>query len=335
MNNPFVSVCVPVYNGEQYLGKTISSLLTQDYENYEVVIIDNASTDSTPKIAKSFNDKKLRYVRFEELVSFQDNWSRSFDVANGKYLSICHADDTYEPNFISTNTAFLDSHPHLSAVFSSVNLISSNGTKIGELNRPVSLPEELDARLLVHFCVDEGYFPLICPTFTVSKSVAEKCGRFDNSFRFAADMDYYFRLLKFGNIGFLNEHLMNYRQHPAQGSVNLNNTTDTQSEFFRILEVFCQHNNIHISKEESKKLNTYKRWGAVIDAISYARFGNTVIAFEKTKSSIHLSDFFINFPSPKFLFRGLFSTSFLISQYLHLGKVFADLVWWYRQKRRS
>lgn len=331
----FVSVCVPVHNFEKYVGETIESLLDQDYDNYEVVILDNASTDSTPKIAKSFKDPRVRYLRFEELVPAHENWNRVFKVAKGEYVSICHADDTYNRNYVSKCAAYLDSHPSSSAVFSSAYLISQKGERLGKSMRPASLGKVIGHRELALFCAKQGYFPLICPTFMVRASAAKKCGKFDLSRKFAMDMDYYFRLLDHGKIGFLNEPLVNYRQHPAQGSVNLSNTIDTQAEFFSILEREFEKGGISLGGAERRKFESFRRWGRMIDGISYAKFGKTREALKNSSESFSPSDSLIDFPSPKFIFRGAFSAAFLLSLYLGLGKPFSDAVYWYKRKKRE
>lgn len=331
----FVSACIPVHNGEKYVRETIASLLSQDYEDYEVVVIDNASTDSTPKIIDSFGDGRLRTVHFDELAPHQKNWSRAFDVARGDFISICHADDTYEPGFISSSAGFLGRKESSCAVFTGANLISARGDKIGEINRPQSLPAELDAPTLLRFCVDEGYFPLVCPTFMVRNEAAKKCGRFDSSMKFAFDMDYYLRLFDYGNLGFIGERLVNYRQHPLQGSVNLNYTTDTQAEFFALLGRELSKRSISLTQEQRGRLDAYRRWGGIVDALSHAKTGNADAAMRKTRESLRLSDCATDFPSPRFLLRGAFSSAFLASQYLHLGKAFADAVFWYKRRKRS
>lgn len=331
----FVSACIPAYNGEKYVRETIASLLSQDYGNYEVVLIDNASTDSTAKISKSFKDKRLRYVKYEKLAPAHENWGRSFEAAKGEYVCICHADDTYEKDFVSKCAAYLDAHPSSVAVFSSANTISLKGARLGKILRPASLPKVLSRDELALFCAHEGYFPLICPSFCVRGATAKECGKFNGKIKFAFDMDYYFRLFHYGKIGFLEDTLVNYRQHPAQGSVNLNDTTDTQAEFFTILERELAKGGIKLTAPERRKLDSYRRWGRTIDAVAYARFGRMQEAFRNSYDSFSILDALIGFPSPKFLFRGAFSFAFLASLYLRLGKPFADAVFYYKRMKRS
>jgi glycosyltransferase involved in cell wall biosynthesis len=331
----FVSACIPAHNGEKYVRETIRSLLLQDYGNYEVVLIDNASTDSTEKIAKSFGDSRLRYVKYEKLAPPQENWGRSFEAAKGEYVCICHADDTYEKDYVSKCAAYLDAHPSSAAVFSAATMMSQKGRRMGKILRPASLPKVISHDELALFCAHQGYFPLICPSFCVRADAAEKCGKFDGKIKFAFDMEYYFRLFDCGKIGFLGDTLVNYRQHPAQGSVNLNDTTDTQAEFFLILERELAKGGIKLAPAERRKLNSYRRWGRTIDAVAYARFGRMQEAFRNSSESFSISDALIAFPSPRFIFRGAFSLAFLASLYLRLGKPFADAVFYYKRMKRG
>ena len=102
---PKVSVCIPSYNGARYLGETIASVLAQDSSDYELVICDNASTDDTPRVGRSFPDRRVRYVRFDAFVSQSANWDRCLDLAAGDYVVLLHADDLIRPGFLRRASA--------------------------------------------------------------------------------------------------------------------------------------------------------------------------------------------------------------------------------------
>jgi glycosyltransferase involved in cell wall biosynthesis len=339
-NLPKVTVCIPAYNAEKFIGETVRSLVRQDYPNYEIIVIDNSSTDSTGEIVQKVKGEtraeNLSCVRFEEFLPSCENWGRAFDLATGDYVTICHADDAYEPNAISTEAEFLSSNPECVAVFSSATTISGTGKKLGEINRPGEFSSgKVDARSLLKFCAKNGYFPLICPSFMVRTNTAKKCGKFNCSFIFAFDMDYYMRLFEFGSIGFLGERLTRYRQHPLQGVARLNDATDTQKEFFDILEREMEKYAVKLSAQDQRKLAAYRRWGRTIDALTHIRAGNEGRARSLARESFRLADALFDFPSKKFLSRFSFSLVFLVSQYLFLGKAFASLVFRYRIMKRN
>ena len=90
---PEVSVCVPVYRGEAFLAETIHSVLSQTFEDFELVLLDNASTDETPHIARSFGDPRLRIVTNATTLSQPDNWRRAVELCRAPLVKLVCADD--------------------------------------------------------------------------------------------------------------------------------------------------------------------------------------------------------------------------------------------------
>ncbi|MFH1470369.1 MAG: glycosyltransferase [Candidatus Micrarchaeota archaeon] len=337
MGKPKVCICIPAYNTGKFIRETIESVLAQDYENLSIIVIDNGSTDETQGIVGSFKDKRLACKRFDKTLPPCENWNRCFGLAKGDYLAIYHSDDIYEKDAASKEVEFLEKNRDCVAVFSSATLISGSGKKIGETSRPGAFSKgKADARELLAFSMRSGYFPLICPTFMVRMSAVEKCGAFDCSgYKFAFDMDYYLRLAEFGEIGFLEQKLIRYRQHPLQGSVRFNDVIDTQREFFQILEKSIGRWGMEFGEKDWKRLRAYERWGGVVDALTYVRAGNSEAALKLTKESFRPLDGLVDFPSPRFMWRAIFTFWFLVLQYLWLGKAFASLVFWYRKRKRE
>src|SRR2546425_9420098 len=95
---PQVSVGLPVYNGERYLAEALDSLLTQSYEDFELIICDNASTDRTGEIARSYaaKDKRVRYARNDKNLGAGGNFRRGFALASGEYFRWAASDDVCE-----------------------------------------------------------------------------------------------------------------------------------------------------------------------------------------------------------------------------------------------
>src|SRR5262245_17750978 len=102
MRAPTVSVGVPVYNGERYLDKALSSILRQDFEDFELIISDNASTDGTAEICKAYADKdrRIRYHRNTSNIGAAPNYNQTFEMARGEYFKWCAHDDICYPTFL-------------------------------------------------------------------------------------------------------------------------------------------------------------------------------------------------------------------------------------------
>src|SRR5215470_9259999 len=117
---PKVSVCIPTYNTARYLPEAIESALRQEFADYELVICDNASTDETAELCGPFQDKGIRYVRFEETVGQAANWNRCLNMAKGEYVVLLHADDLLRPAFLERATRVMDENPGVGLIHCSV-----------------------------------------------------------------------------------------------------------------------------------------------------------------------------------------------------------------------
>jgi glycosyltransferase involved in cell wall biosynthesis len=102
VNHPLVSIGVPVFNGEKLLAQALNSLLNQDYNNLEIIISDNGSTDTTSNICKEFvnKDTRIQYFRSEENFGLSWNFNRVQELSNGKYFMWAAYDDLREPSFV-------------------------------------------------------------------------------------------------------------------------------------------------------------------------------------------------------------------------------------------
>lgn len=111
---PLVSVGMPVYNGEEHLAAAISSVLSQDYRDFELLIVDNASNDATAAIAARFAEKdpRIRYLRNDANIGFLPNFRKALDLAEGRYFTwLAHDDELTDPAYLSTVTAHLEENP--------------------------------------------------------------------------------------------------------------------------------------------------------------------------------------------------------------------------------
>ncbi len=130
MNDPMVSIGLPVYNGEIFIRKALDSLLKQDYDNFELIISDNASTDSTLFICKEYAEKdcRIRIITNENNKGILNNFGLVLKNAKGKYFMWAGCDDYWEPTFVSTLVNFLEKNSSVSVVMSGVKKISQDNT---------------------------------------------------------------------------------------------------------------------------------------------------------------------------------------------------------------
>ena len=119
---PFVSVLTPVYNGESYLAECIESVLAQTYVNWDYTIVDNASTDATSDIVRSYaaQDKRIRHLRFDEFVDATANHNRAFDAINpeSEFCKIVQADNWLYPECLARMVEAAGSSPTVGIISS-------------------------------------------------------------------------------------------------------------------------------------------------------------------------------------------------------------------------
>jgi glycosyltransferase involved in cell wall biosynthesis len=133
-SNPRVSIGVPVYNGENFLKEALDSLLAQTYEDFEIIISDNASTDTTEAICREYaaKDRRIRYYRSEENLGPAWNHNRVFELATGEYFKwACH-DDMCAPDFLQKCVEVLDRDESVVVCYSKTKIIDDTGKVIEE-----------------------------------------------------------------------------------------------------------------------------------------------------------------------------------------------------------
>lgn len=131
---PLVSIGLPVYNGEKYVGAALEALVTQDYEHIEFIISDNCSTDRTEEICREYaaRDPRVRYSRTAQNEGPAPNFHRVFDLSNGKYFMWAAHDDLWERSFVTKCVEKLEQHPEAVIACSNVRIIDEDGKTVSE-----------------------------------------------------------------------------------------------------------------------------------------------------------------------------------------------------------
>jgi glycosyltransferase involved in cell wall biosynthesis len=128
-----LTVGMPVYNGERYLQASLDGIRAQSFEDFEVVIADNASTDATRDIAEAVvaADARFRYVRRPENIGLVGNWNAVFNDTHGEYFQWHSSDDVAAPEFYAAAIALLKARPDAAAAVSEICVIDGDGAEIG------------------------------------------------------------------------------------------------------------------------------------------------------------------------------------------------------------
>lgn len=238
-SKPLVSICIPSYNSEKTIGKTIHSLINQTYKNLEIIIIDNCSADSSVKIAQGFDDARIKIIRCEEhLPAAEKNWNRCFSHANGEFMAIFHADDIYLPEMVSRQVETFLMIPSVGGVFTQGNIINEHDEIIGEFQLPPKIKRAEPCSYPEIFnCALEYADFLPTPSAMLRRDLYQKLSPFRyDQFRSASDFDLWLRAAAAAPVIILNEKLMNYRVSRAQGSSKINILRTDESDFFKVMD---------------------------------------------------------------------------------------------------
>ncbi|MYW23422.1 glycosyltransferase [Bacillus thuringiensis] len=144
---PYVSVITPSYNSIRFIGETISSVQNQSYENWEMIIVDDGSTDqSAAKIKEMIEgDSRIRLLSLKENVGAAKARNLAIQEARGRYIAFLDSDDIWLPHKLKTQLLFME-EMNIAFSYASYSLIDENGN---ELNREVSVPKSVDYHYLV------------------------------------------------------------------------------------------------------------------------------------------------------------------------------------------
>ena len=207
-----VSIIVPSYNGDLYIEETIQSILGQSYENIELVIIDDASTDSSVSIINSFHDKRVIFLRNETNLGISETLNIGLHNATGEYIAFCGCDDIFEKDKIKTQVDFLEENPSISGLFSLATIIDEESRAVQPTTRsPLHIFEKMSNQSrfewLRTFFVHDN---CLCASSLVLRRA--DCGEgFDERLTLLQDLDFNIQLCLRGDIHILQEKLVRYR----------------------------------------------------------------------------------------------------------------------------
>ncbi len=205
---PLVSVIIPVYNSEKYVDEAIHSILNQTYQNIEIIVIDDGSTDESKKVVKRIQSSKIIYVENEQNIGVSATRNKGFELANGKYIALMDADDISVPNRLERQVEFLENNSKYGVVSSYYEQFTNYPFYTKKRIKKTPLDTEIIHVSLLFTNVVCGAASMI-RTETLKKNNI----KFDTSLQMAEDFDLWKRLSFVARIANLDEVLYKYRIH--------------------------------------------------------------------------------------------------------------------------
>jgi glycosyltransferase involved in cell wall biosynthesis/phenylacetate-coenzyme A ligase PaaK-like adenylate-forming protein/MoaA/NifB/PqqE/SkfB family radical SAM enzyme len=229
---PLVSVIMPAYNAAEYIAQAIDSVLRQDYQNFELIIINDGSTDDTGKIIEGFRDDRIKYFS-QENHGLAATCNIGIRKSAGEYIVKLDSDDMITPDFLGRHIAEFEKNPHADLVYCDDCLIEQQGRII----RVIERPEYSEQKYLIRDLFRNG-FPVVPFRTCIKKNVFDKIGFYDEELCMAEDYD---MIRRFVMHDLKIQHLKGalYLRRLTSGSLSRDFSTEKAEDHFDVVERFA------------------------------------------------------------------------------------------------
>ncbi len=206
---PRLSVVMPVYNGERYLAAAVDSILSQSEADFELIILDDGSTDGSPDIIARYaeRDPRIRFLRDAVNRGLAARLNQGIELAATPLIARMDQDDISLPSRFAAQLAHLGAHPDCVLIGSRVVIIDPDGDELMEMGEALS-----------HEAIDSGLMTgagqlLYHPSVIFRKVAAQAVGGYDPAYRGVEDLDFFLKLAERGRLENLPAPLLKYREH--------------------------------------------------------------------------------------------------------------------------
>ena len=213
-NNPTISVIIPTYNRANFLTQSIPSVLNQTYRNFEIIIVDDNSTDNTVEVLENYDDKRIKYIKNNENRGVGSARNQGIKIARGEYITFLDSDDTLlSPKFEKQLNKFELLSDDCGLVYCGFCYVFDYTGQIQKRIFPKFQGNVFDNLL------GGNIFPIHAPL--VKRECFEKCGQFDVSLPACEDWDLWIRFARHYKFAFVPDILTKYYIHGQQKSVEI------------------------------------------------------------------------------------------------------------------
>lgn len=232
INDIQLSIIIPTYNRSCYLMEAIDSVLAQTYEKYEILVIDDGSTDSTRESVKKY-DGRVRYI-YQENKGPSAARNNGIRNANGDLIAFLDSDDIWHADKLAQQVAAFYENPSLGIVATGYEVIDTKYqiTSVNILNK-----EELKDIRNDHLY--KNFFPT--PTVMIKKKCFEKVGFFNEALHFAEDWEMWLRVMADFNFGYISKALTKVRVHPV--SISTTSVSNNIIDWMKVIDFHSQNDS--------------------------------------------------------------------------------------------
>jgi len=213
---PKVSVIIPTYNRAYLIGRAIQSVLNQTYQNFEIIIVDDGSTDDTKEVVKKFQeqDRRIKYVKHEKNKGEAAARNTGIKTARGEFIAFQDSDDEWLPEKLEKQMKIFEGvSSRIGIVYTSMHRIDKEGRK-HDFKTPTIMPKD---GLIYKRALDYQILNIGIGTAAVRKTCFNTAGMFDERLQYFVDLEFFIRSAKYFYFYHINEPLVNY--YEAKGSL--------------------------------------------------------------------------------------------------------------------
>lgn len=234
---PLVSIVLPVYNGARYLNEAIESCVRQTYPHWELVVVDDASTDDTPAIVAEWSrrDARIRVIRNATNQRLPRSLNRGMSEARGDFLTWTSDDNMYRPHALHVMVDYLQRHPEVGLVYSAYTIVDDQGRVARVV--PASAPGTL------------AFYNCVNASFLYRRSVHERVGGYDERMILVEDYDYWLRVKAHFALAPLDQDLYLYRTHGD--SLTASHRPEILLKWDDLLSRYLAHRTLFTSEERA------------------------------------------------------------------------------------
>ena len=207
---PKVSILMPVYNAEQYLSQALDSIVSQSFEDWELILINDGSTDRSESIIMDYDDERIFYIKNPVNLKLIKTLNKGIDYCGGQYIARMDADDICHPDRLKRQVEFLDSHPQVLMCGTAATVLDNSGVKPGNIHNLTS-----DDYLQINLMFSPSF---IHPSMMIRTEVL-KHNKYDEAYKHVEDYDLWCRIAKLGKVANIDDELLQYRWHDSNVSV--------------------------------------------------------------------------------------------------------------------
>jgi glycosyltransferase involved in cell wall biosynthesis len=262
---PIVSVIIPAYNHEEFIQECLQSVLDQTYQDFEIIITDDGSSDRTVEVIERFNDPRIKFFKFQKNQGACVAANNCIRHSSGKYIAMLSSDDAWYPQKLAVQVKYLDEHPNIAVVFGKVDWINESGNLINEVNFPYlnsfNVKNRTRFEWLRHFFKRGNC--LCHPCSLVRRECYSEVGMFNPALAGLPDFDLWIRICLKYDIEILDQKLIRFRRIGEDSNASGDNVKNRVGSRFEYLQILNHYLKIKKPKELLSIFPDAARYGKV------------------------------------------------------------------------